>query len=86
VFLPGDRVPETPTDWTPSQDGLPSHAAMLGTAVDSALLFLEARRWWLEEYHHLDHPMRDAEVEALEAAIERLEHALTCQRRCQATP
>jgi hypothetical protein len=52
---------------------------MLGTAVDTALLLLEARRWWLVEY--VDHPMRDVELEALTAALAALELALDAQRR-----
>ena len=79
-MLPGDRNPDAPTEWEPSADGLHPVSAQLGTAVESALLLLEARRWWLDEYH-VDHPMREAELAAIGAAIRGCEEALVCQRR-----
>jgi hypothetical protein len=82
-FLPGDRDPDNPADWEPSADGLPPVSAQIGTAVASALLWLEARRWWLEAYHG-DHVMRDAELDAIDTAIRACEQALACQRRRRA--
>ena len=79
-WLPGDRDPDAPFDYEPSMAGYPPMGAQLGTAVESALLWLEARRWWLDEYH-VDHPMRDAELEAIETAIRACEQALACQPR-----
>ena len=85
LLLPGDRDPRLPADYVPSADGVPPVAAMLGTAVDSALLWCEARRWWLVEYH-VAHPMRDAELAALTTAIAALESALEAQRRGRRAP
>jgi hypothetical protein len=83
MLLPGDRDPHGPREWEPSADGLPPVSAQLGTVLETALLALEGRRWWLREYA-VDHPMREAELDALEEAIHGCEQALACQRRRRA--
>jgi hypothetical protein len=79
-LLPGDRLPEVPVDWEPSAGGFPPVAAQIGTAVESALLLLEARRWWLDQYH-VETPWREPELDAITRAIDAIEVALVYQQR-----
>jgi hypothetical protein len=76
--LPGDPLADAPPDWSPSGDGLPPIAAQTGTAVETALLLLESRRWWLQEFH-IDHPLRETELEAIIEAIAATERALAAR-------